>query len=100
MTQTAIDVADALRDAAEKAASLLERLDDANATMRSASSGVLPDGTSVEDMLAELKETKAHVARLHALLRAIRHEAVQCSSATAYATIKKIREMKVNADAI
>lgn len=94
---TALDVADALRGAAAKAADLLEHLDHANDQMRSASLGVLPDGTPVEDMLEELKEAKARIADLHVSLRAIKHEAGKCSSATAYAAIKSIREMTATA---
>ena len=63
--------ADTLRAAADKAADLLERLEHQIDTMRSSASGILPDGTPVEDMLADLKEMRAENARLHAKLRTI-----------------------------
>ena len=47
MTETAINVADALRVAADKAADLLEKLNAENETMKAASSGILPDGTPI-----------------------------------------------------
>jgi hypothetical protein len=77
MTETAIDVADALRVAADKAADLLEKLDAENETMKAASSGILPDGTPIEDVLSSLREVQAENAQLHAALRSIASAASQ-----------------------
>ena len=67
----AMALADELRAVVNGAADMLERLDEANTEIRSAASGVLPDGTPVEDMLADLKYAKAEITRLHHLMREI-----------------------------
>jgi hypothetical protein len=90
MTSDAIQIADALRVATDRAATLLEQ--DDNENMRSAALGVLPDGTPVEDMLLDLKETKAREASLRSLLRSIKFY-TNTGSAKAYPALKAIREL-------
>lgn len=68
---TSIEVADALRVASNRAADLLEQLDIDNSSMKSSSLGVLSDGTPVEDVVEELRETKIELARMHAMMRHI-----------------------------
>jgi hypothetical protein len=67
-----------------------------NKTTKGACLGVLPDGTPVEDMLEELKETKAREADLRALLQTIRFHA-QAKSSEAGKALKAIREITANA---
>lgn len=86
-------IADALRAAAGMAADLLEKLDNANEQMRSAPLGVLPDGTPVEDMLEDLKDTKARLAASYSFFRTINHHVNSCNSSTAFAAIKAIRDL-------
>ena len=89
---TAVAIADALRVAADRASNLLEQLGYDNESMKSASLGVLPDGTPVEDMLEDLREIKAREARLRSLIRSIRYH-TNAKSAEAYQAIKKIRQL-------
>jgi hypothetical protein len=69
--ESATTVADALLAAAKRAATYLENIDHANHVMRSAAAGILPDGTPVTDMLAELRQARADVAALKRALHAI-----------------------------
>lgn len=77
MPDAPIQVADALRAAANKAADLIERLhyDAANAAeeRRQVDLGYLPDGTPVADMLAAYKELEADFAKYKLALTHIRN---------------------------
>lgn len=85
----AIAMSDALRATANRAANMLERLDAENSTMKSATLGVLEDGTPVEDMLAELKETKQQVARLRSLMREVQFHS-NCKASERAATYEEV----------
>lgn len=87
-----ITVADALRALADKVSTLIEEMDENISTMKGAASGILPDGTPIEDMLAELKEEKANGACLRSLLRTIKHMSF-CRASEASTRIKEIRTL-------
>lgn len=86
------EVADLLRVVADRAADLLEKSDIENAAMREASSGVMPDGTPVEDIVADLREERARGAQTNKLLRSIYH-AASCKASEASRAIKEIRRL-------
>lgn len=88
-----LTVADALRIMADKAATLIEALDQSVEEMKGAASGVLPDGTPVEDMLAELKEEKKQNAQLRDLLRAIKYTVSFSKASESWGKIKNVREL-------
>lgn len=85
---TTLLLADALRTAANRAADLIEKLDIENDTMKAAKLGVLPDGTPVEDIVAELSEVKSQLIHLQLRLRKI-HTVVN----TPGVTVKLIRNV-------
>jgi len=86
----ALVLADQMRAIAKRAADMLENLDEANLSMRSASAGVLPDGTPVEDMMEELREVRAELASLHNTMRQIRG-LVTCKAAERAEALSRIR---------
>lgn len=91
--EDAIKLGETLQAATAKAVTMLEKLAEAQEIMMTASSGILPDGTPVQDMLDDLKDTKAREASLRNLIRSIKYEANNCKSTTAYASIKIIRTL-------
>ena len=86
----AYDMGEKLCALAKEAQTMLKKLADENDTMKSATAGVLPDGTPVDDMLADLKDQRAENAKLRAIVRNARSVAFGAKSATAYGDIKTL----------
>ena len=86
----AYDMGEKLCALAKEAQTMLEKLADENDTMKSAAAGVLPDGTPIDDMLADLKDQRAENAKLRAIIRNARSVVLGAKSATAYGDIKAV----------